>query len=51
MDIPYSVEELREATTTSSPNGLDESYIRPIAFYGFGQLGVSARDNPSRPRS
>ena len=27
-------------------NGLRECYIRPIAFYGFGQLGVSARDNP-----
>src|SRR5207237_9573569 len=25
---------------------LRESYIRPIAVYGFGQLGVSARGNP-----
>src|SRR5262249_30055113 len=27
-------------------NGLPSSYIRPIAFYGYGQLGVAARDNP-----
>ena len=27
-------------------NGLPECYIRPIAFYGFGELGVSARGNP-----
>jgi branched-chain amino acid aminotransferase len=27
-------------------NGLPECYIRPIAFYGYGQLGVAARSNP-----
>jgi branched-chain amino acid aminotransferase len=47
MEIPYSVDELREATNeTLNANGLRECYIRPIAFYGFGQLGVSARGNP-----
>ena len=47
MEIPYSVEELRDATNELlGANGLAECYIRPIAFYGFGQLGVSARDNP-----
>src|SRR3954447_7936158 len=47
MEIPYSLEELREATNeTLNANGLRECYIRPIAFYGFGQLGVSARGNP-----
>jgi branched-chain amino acid aminotransferase len=25
---------------------LPECYIRPIVFYGYGQLGVAARDNP-----
>src|SRR5207248_9082324 len=27
-------------------NGLPECYIRPIAFYGYGELGVAARGNP-----
>jgi branched-chain amino acid aminotransferase len=27
-------------------NGLPECYLRPIAFYGYGELGVSTRDNP-----
>jgi branched-chain amino acid aminotransferase len=47
MDIPYSKEELREVChELISINGLPECYIRPIAFYGYGQLGVAARDNP-----
>jgi branched-chain amino acid aminotransferase len=47
MEVPYSVEELRAATNELlGANGLAECYIRPIAFYGYGQLGVSARDNP-----
>ncbi len=47
MQIPYSVDELRDATNELlGANGLDECYIRPIAFYGYGQLGVAARGNP-----
>ena len=47
MELPFSVEELRAATNDLlGANGLAECYIRPIAFYGFGQLGVSARGNP-----
>ena len=47
MQIPYSVDELKEATNElRGANGLDECYIRPIAFYGYGQLGVAARGNP-----
>jgi branched-chain amino acid aminotransferase len=47
MEIPYSVDELRAATNDLlGANGLRECYIRPIAFYGFGQLGVAARGNP-----
>ena len=47
MKLPYSVEDLRDATNDLlGANGLAECYIRPIAFYGYGQLGVSARDNP-----
>jgi branched-chain amino acid aminotransferase len=47
MELPFSVEELRAATNELlSANGLPECYVRPIAFYGFGELGVAARDNP-----
>ncbi|HEY3920625.1 MAG TPA: branched-chain amino acid transaminase [Gaiellaceae bacterium] len=47
MEIPYSVDELRTATTDLlGACNLRECYIRPIAFYGSGQLGVSARGNP-----
>jgi branched-chain amino acid aminotransferase len=47
MEIPFTVDELRTATgDLLGACGLRECYIRPIAFYGFGQLGVSARGNP-----
>jgi len=47
MDIPYSVQELRDAThELVTTNGLASSYIRPIAFYGYGELGVSTAGNP-----
>jgi branched-chain amino acid aminotransferase len=47
MRIPYSVEELRAAALELvAANGLAECYLRPIAFYGFGELGVSPRGNP-----
>jgi branched-chain amino acid aminotransferase len=47
MEIPFSVDELRAATNDLlGACDLRECYIRPIAFYGFGQLGVSARGNP-----
>jgi branched-chain amino acid aminotransferase len=47
MEVPHSVDELRAATNELlSANALQECYIRPIAFYGFRELGVSARGNP-----
>jgi branched-chain amino acid aminotransferase len=47
MEIPFSVEELRQAThELVATNGLPASYIRPIAFYGYGQLGVATAGNP-----
>ena len=47
MELPYTVEELREAT--HEPRARERApgcYIRPIAFYGYGQLGVSTQGNP-----
>ena len=47
MPIPYTLEELRQAThDLIAANGLSECYIRPIAFRGFGQLGLYPLDCP-----
>jgi branched-chain amino acid aminotransferase len=47
MPLPYSTEELREACfELIETNGLPECYIRPIAFYGYGELGVHTCTNP-----
>jgi len=47
MELPYSVDELRAATNDLlTACNLQECYIRPIAFYGFGELGVKAQGNP-----
>ncbi len=42
MELPYSVEELVEATKeTIRVNGVDACYIRPIAFLGYGEMGLN----------
>ena len=47
MEIPYSLPELRAASMELiAVNGLPECYLRPIVFYGYGELGVSAVGNP-----
>jgi branched-chain amino acid aminotransferase len=47
MEIPYPIEELRAASLELvGINGLAECYLRPIAFYGYGELGVSTAGNP-----
>jgi branched-chain amino acid aminotransferase len=47
MQLPYSTEELRAACfELIGANGLPECYLRPICFYGYGELGVSAAGNP-----
>ncbi len=47
MELPYSIEELRVAChELIAANGLPECYLRPIAFFGYGELGVSAMGNP-----
>jgi branched-chain amino acid aminotransferase len=47
MELPYSLEELRSAVLeVVAVNGLSECYIRPIAFYGYGDLGVVPGENP-----
>jgi branched-chain amino acid aminotransferase len=47
MDLPFTVEEIRTAIhELVGRNGLDECYLRPFAFYGYGELGVSTKGNP-----
>jgi branched-chain amino acid aminotransferase len=47
MELPYSVGELRAACwDLIGANELPACYLRPIAFYGYGELGVSAAGNP-----
>src|SRR5213593_1844642 len=47
MDLPYSVAELHAACMELiGANGLPECYLRPIAFSGYGELGVSTAGNP-----
>jgi len=42
MPLPYTVEELVQAAKeTVRASGLPSCYVRPIAYYGFGEMGVS----------
>lgn len=42
MEIPYSVQELMDAIgKTVRENEVEECYIRPIAFYGYGKMGLN----------
>jgi branched-chain amino acid aminotransferase len=47
MQLPYTLDELRDASfELIAVNGLPECYLRPICFFGYGELGVAARGNP-----
>jgi branched-chain amino acid aminotransferase len=47
MELPYDAQALCNAVIeTVSRNGLEEGYIRPIAFRGYGQLGVDPTGTP-----
>lgn len=47
MELPYSLEELREAThALIRRNDLASCYIRPIAFRGYGEMGLYAPAAP-----
>ncbi|MDQ3310896.1 MAG: branched-chain amino acid transaminase [Actinomycetota bacterium] len=42
MTIPYSVDELVAATkATVAATGLPSCYVRPIAYYGYGEMGLN----------
>ena len=47
MPMPFSVDELcAAAEETVKVNNLKECYIRPIAFRGYGEMGVNPARNP-----
>lgn len=42
MDLPYSVDELIDASkAVVRSSGLDGAYVRPIAYYGYGEMGLN----------
>ena len=42
MEMPYSVEEIVQATKdTVLSTGLPSCYVRPIAYYGYGEMGLN----------
>jgi branched-chain amino acid aminotransferase len=42
MDLPYSVDELVEATkATIRANDVESCYIRPLAYLGYGEMGLN----------
>src|SRR6185503_3475521 len=46
MDLGYSRQQLERASIdTVKVNGMDECYIRPIAYYGYGKMGVNPMPN------
>jgi branched-chain amino acid aminotransferase len=48
IPMTHTVEVLTEACrTVVKDNGLDECYLRPLAFVGHGPMGVYARANPT----
>jgi branched-chain amino acid aminotransferase len=47
MDLPFSKDELREAThELIGRNGLRSCYIRPLVYRGHGPMGLNPLDNP-----
>jgi branched-chain amino acid aminotransferase len=49
MKIPFSPEEvIKSCAEVVRVNRLAECYIRPIAFYGEGEMGLAARGNKVR---
>lgn len=42
MEIPFTVDEIVEACKeTVRASGLPSAYVRPIAFYGYGEMGLN----------
>jgi branched-chain amino acid aminotransferase len=47
MELPYTVDQLNEACkAVVRENGLTSAYLRPLAWRGYGELGVFPLKNP-----
>ncbi len=47
LELPFSTDQLRDAThELIRRNGLRSCYIRPIAFRGYGEMGLYAKQAP-----
>ena len=47
MQIPYSFNELVSAChEVVKSNQLENAYLRPVAFFGYGSIGVNPKHNP-----
>ncbi len=47
MKIPFSATEIEQAIIeTVRVNKLESGYIRPIAFIGYGEMGLYVKENP-----
>ncbi|MBO3841130.1 MAG: branched-chain amino acid transaminase [Candidatus Brockarchaeota archaeon] len=47
MDIPFTLDELREACkAVVRENHLSSAYVRPIAFRGYGEMGLYPLNSP-----
>ncbi|MGQ9478753.1 MAG: branched-chain-amino-acid transaminase [Thermoproteota archaeon] len=47
MEIPFTMDEMREACkAVVRENGLRSAYIRPIAFRGYGEMGLYPLNSP-----
>jgi len=47
LPLPYSPEQIREAThELIRRNGLQSCYVRPLAFRGYGEMGLYAPTGP-----
>jgi branched-chain amino acid aminotransferase len=47
MEVPYSADQINEACkAVVRDNGLKSAYLRPLAWRGYGELGVYPLDNP-----
>lgn len=47
MDLSYTLDQMNDAVVeTVESNGVAPCYIRPIAFRGYGELGVNPLKNP-----
>lgn len=47
MKLPFKKEEIANAIIdVIRKNHLKEGYVRPVAFYGYGKMGVNPKGNP-----